>query len=293
MQKHPVLLAAIDDTDSRRPRWIPNNIDPPFDKGPHGSHPIIDSNICPVTCASQVAEVEDGKAQGFDLAHGPLWRVGFYQLRQEHPVTYFVALTIHHVVTDRMGALNIFEELMRQSGLPTGVIPPKQPLPPKAENTMRIQPSAPMTIKRGARWILNHKSSQKVTHGIGVKTMWPLPSRLKPSPGKPKVRHVQLDFRRDHSRVVERLEALGSQIGSVHSILHTSAVVALAAAASDSLFDTFSTETPVSLRSEKRKHPRIGGNYTGLIERSIPVSSLSSHTVASFTKKFNDYIHSS
>ena len=141
---------------------------------------------------------------------------------------------------------------MRQSGLPTGVIPPKQPLPPKAENTMRIQPSAPMTIKRGARWILNHKSSQKVTHGIGVKTMWPLPSRLKPSPGKPKVRHVQLDFRRDHSRVVERLEALGSQIGSVHSILHTAAVVALAAAASDSLFDTFSTETPVSLRSEKR-----------------------------------------
>ena len=300
MQKHPVLVAAIDDIDSRRSKWIPNNHDPPFVHNQFILHPILETEIYTVRSVTEVAEAEDTEAQGFNLAQGPLWRVKIYRRELGYPTTFFVAMTIHQVVTDSMGALNLFEEILWQpSDLPTTTseTTSKETLPPKAEKTMRIQPSVARTIQKGVQWIFNHKPSWKVPDWIGGKTKWPPLSRLRALPRNSNIGHACLDLGRDQDRVVdrvvERLEALGSQIGSVHAVLHTAAVIALAAAAYGDVYDTISTETPKSLRSEKRKHPRIGGNYTGLIERSIPVSSLGSHTMASFTNKFHNYIHSS
>jgi NRPS condensation-like uncharacterized protein len=291
MRIHSVLVAAIDDTDSRRPRWIPNNYDPPFITDQYMLHPVIDAESHAIMDVAEIANMEDVEAQAINLAQGPLWRVGIYN-RKLDPAIYYIALTIHHVVADGMGALNLFREILRPP--PSTDRPsPKQPLPPKAEKTMRIQPSIAGTIKKGVQFILNHKSSWKVTRGIGVITKWPPPDRLKAPPRRPDVSHFTLDLGNNQDRVAERLEALGSQIGSVHAVLHTAAVIALVAATSDDIFDTLSTETPKSLRSEDRTHPQIGGNYTGMIERSISPSTLASHTVASFTKNYHDYIHSS
>jgi hypothetical protein len=298
LRKHPVLAAAIDDTDSRRSRWILNDHDPPFDIHKYNQyqpHPIIDSELYSVTNVTDVAKIEDGEAQELNLATGPLWRVGVYRLKLESPATFFIAMTIHHVVTDSMGALNLYQDILWQPSwrfTTSSHAIPKHPLPPKAEKTMRIQPSIAGTIKKGVRHAINHRSSWKLTHRIGVKTKWPPPSLLKAPPRRSDMGHIALDLGEDQNRVVEWLEALGNQIGSVHAVLHTAAVIALAAVASDDACDTLSVETTKSLRSKERTHPRIGGNYTGLIERSIPLSSLGSHTMASFTKKFNDYIRS-
>ncbi|KAG9692107.1 hypothetical protein KCU95_g7539, partial [Aureobasidium melanogenum] len=209
MRIHPILVAGIDDTDIRRPKWRPNNDNPPFETNDPMVHPIIESGVFTVQSIAQVAEAEEAEAQGFNLANGPLWRIGVYELGNQPLSSYCVALTVHHIVTDN-------------------------------------------------------------------------------------VSHISVDFGKDQNRIVERLEALGHQIGTVHSVLHTAAVVALAAAVAtgNDTFDTIGTETPKSLRSEDRNHPRIGGNYTGMVERSIPLAKLKSETIASFTKKTNSYIHS-
>jgi len=292
MQRHPILVAGVDSTDSGRPRWVLNNNNPPFPLAPH---PIIKDEIYPVQDVAEVAKAEDAGAQAFNLAQGPLWRVAVYKLDRELSNTYYVALTVHHVVTDSMGALNLFKEILRQPpGFPATRTEPPIPnrsLPPRAEKTLTLHPSLSMAIKRGTRWALNHPLSWIVTNSIGAQIKWPPPSRMKTPPGESDIGYISLDLRRDHERVAERLEALGDGIGSVHSILHTAAVIALAAAAHDDVFDTLSTETPKSLRLGG--HPRIGGNYTGLIEKFIPRPKLRAHTVASFTKKFNDYLHSS
>lgn len=296
MRMHPVLVASIDDTDIRRPKWRPNNDDPPFATYDPTVHPIVYPEVVTVRTVAQVAEAEEAEAHAFNLAHGPLWRVGVYRLEHQPLNAYCIALTVHHIVTDGMGALTLFEEVMRQpSSVPTTSSQPRQqPMPPKAHKTMRIQPSIIGTMRKGARWILNHRLSTKVTHGLGATSKWPSPDLLKDKPRRSDVGHICVDFSKDQNRIVERLEALGHQIGTVHSVLHTAAVVALAAAVSteDHTFDTIGTETPVSLRSEGRNHPRIGGNYTGLVERSIPISKLKSETITSFTRDMNKYIHS-
>ncbi|CAD0090995.1 unnamed protein product [Aureobasidium mustum] len=290
MRLHPILVASIDNTDIRRPKWRPNNDDPPFE-----THEILEGAALAITVSSvgEIAEVEAAEAQAFNIASGPLWRVGLYRMKHQL-LDGYVALTIHHVVTDGMGALKLFEEVIRQpSSVPTTSSQPRQqPMPPKAHKTMRIQPSVINTVRKGARWILNHSS--KATQRFGATSKWPPTNLLKDQPRRPGVSHISVDFSKDQNRIVERLEALGHQIGTVHSVLHTAAVVALAAAVSDgdkNAFDTIGTETPMSLRSD-RKHPRIGGNYTGLVERSIPISKLKSETIASFTKAMNNYIHS-
>ncbi|CAD0093556.1 unnamed protein product [Aureobasidium vineae] len=301
MRLHPVLVASIDDSDIRRPKWLPNHEDPPFVTHDPMVHPIIGPEVDPVQCVTQVAETEDAEAQGFNLAQGPLWRVGIYQLTQQPLNGYFIALTVHHVVTDGIGALRLFEEVMWQpSAVPTTSSRPRlQPMPPKAHKTMRIQPSVAGTIRKGARWILKQRSSGssgKIMRGLGAITKWPPPELLKQQPRKPEVSHAAVDFGKDQNKIVERLEALGHQIGSVHSVLHTAAVVALAAAVSkgvdEDTFDTIGTETPMSLRIEGQ-HPRIGGHYMGLTERSTPLSSLRSETIASFTRHMDRYMHSS
>jgi NRPS condensation-like uncharacterized protein len=291
MREHPVLVAAIDDTDSRRLRWIINNNEPPFVTDQHLLHPVIDANRHPVSGPADVASIEDGEAQEFNLNQGPLWRVAVYKPKLRCPVTHYIALTVHHVVADSIGALNLFEDILRPHSVnhDPGL---ERSLPPKAKKTMRIQPSITGIIKKGVQSILNHKSSWKVTRGHGVTIKWPPPSLLKAPPRKPDVSHFSLDLRKDQHRVVERLEALGDHTGSIHSLLHTAAVIALTAATANDIFHTIDTETPKSLRSEDLTHPRIGGNYTGLIERSIPRWKLGRYTMASFTKKFNDYIHS-
>jgi hypothetical protein len=291
MREHPVLVAGIDDTDSRRPRWIINNNEPPLVTDQYLLHPVIDANRHPVSGAAEVASIEDAEAQEFNLAQGPLWRVAIYKPKLDYPAAHYVALTIHHAVTDSMGALNLFEDVLRPHSVNHNP-GPERSLPPKAKKTMRIQPSIAGIIKKGVRSILNHKSSWKVTGGHGVTIKWPPPSLLKAPPRKSDVSHISLDLRKDQYRVVERLEALGDHTGSVHSLLHTAAVIALTAATANDIFHNIDTETPKSLRSEDLTHPRIGGNYTGLIERSIPRWKLGRYTVASFTKKFNDYIHS-
>ncbi|KAG9895391.1 hypothetical protein KCU98_g12228, partial [Aureobasidium melanogenum] len=296
MRIHPILVAGIDDTDIRRPKWRPNDDNPPFETNDPMVHPIIESAVFGVQSIAQVAEAEEAEAQGFNLANGPLWRIGVYKLENQPLSSYCIALTIHHIVTDGMGALALFEEVMRPpSTIPiTSSRPRQQPIPPKAQKTMRIQPSIIGTIREGARWILNHRLSSKVTWALGVTSVWPPSNLLKARPRRLDVSHISVDFGTDQNRIVERIEALGHQIGTLHSVLHTAAVVALAAAVAtgNDTFDTIGTETPKSLRSEDRHHPRIGGNYTGMVERSIPIAKLKSETIASFTKKTNSYIHS-
>ncbi|KAK5999655.1 hypothetical protein QM012_005312 [Aureobasidium pullulans] len=290
LRTHPVLVSSIDNTDIRRPRWLLNNGYRPF-----AAEEIIEPQFVEVGSIAQMAEAEDAEAQAFSLTDGPLWRIGFYYLKHQ-PFDAYVALTIHHVITDGMGALGLFEEVMRQPfGVPTTSSQPRpQPMPPKAQKTIRVKPSVIGIVRKGARWILNHRLSSKVTHGLGATTKWPPTNLLKDNPRRPDVSYISVDFSKDQNRIVERLEALGHQIGTVHSVLHTAAVVALAAAFSSGnelhTFDTIGTETPMSLRSQR--HPRIGGNYIGLVERSIPISKLRSETIASFTKDMNDYIHS-
>lgn len=300
MHRHPILSAGIDDSNTCRPSWAVNNNNnnPPSEPGQPRRHPILDNDIYPVACVADVAKAEDRAAQAFNLAQGPLWRVATYRLERVYPHTHYIALTIHHAVTDGTGALNLFREVLRQPPgfSATPVVEPPVPrgiLPPKAEDTIRIRPSALTTVRRGASWALNHKPLWRVTRGIGARVKWPPSGRLRTPPGESDIRYVSLDLRKEQRQVAERLEALGDGIGSVHSVLHTAAVVALAAAAHDDVFDTINTETPKSLRSDFRTHPRIGGNYTGLVEKSFARDKLNSHTVASFTKKFNDYLHSS
>ncbi|KAG9892203.1 hypothetical protein KCU94_g13836, partial [Aureobasidium melanogenum] len=260
MRIHPILVAGIDDTDIRRPKWRPNNDNPPFETNDPMVHPIIESGVFTVQSIAQVAEAEEAEAQGFNLANGPLWRIGVYELGNQPLSSYCVALTVHHIVTDSMGALTLFEEVMRPpSTIPiTSSRPRQQPMPPKAHRTMRIQPSIIGTIRKGARWILNHRLSSKVTQALGVTSVWPPSNMLKARPRRPDVSHISVDFGKDQNRIVERLEALGHQIGTVHSVLHTAAVVALAAAVAtgNDTFDTIGTEMPKSLRSEDRNLPR-------------------------------------
>ncbi|KAG9960053.1 hypothetical protein KCU61_g6877, partial [Aureobasidium melanogenum] len=273
---HPILVAGIDNTDIRRPKWRPNNDNPPFETNDPMVYPIIESAVFGVQSIAQ--------------------RIGVYKLENQPLSSYCIALTIHHIVTDGMGALTLFEEVMRPpSTIPiTSSRPRQQPMPPKVHRTMRIQPSIIGTIGKGARWILNHRLSSKVTQALGITSVWPPSNLLKARPRRPDVSHISVEFGTDQNRIVERLEALGHQIGTVHSVLHTAAVVALAAAVAtvNDTFDTIGTEMPKSLRSEDRNHPRIGGNYTGMVQRSIPLAKLKSETIASFTKKTNSYIHS-
>lgn len=296
MRIHPVLVASIDNTDIRRPKWRPNHDDPPFTTYDPTVHPIVYPEVVAIRTVGQVAGAEEAEAQAFNLAHGPLWRVGVYRLEEQPLNTYCIALTVHHIVTDGMGALTLFDEVMRQpSSVPTTSSQPRQqPMPPKAHKTMRMQPSIVRTMRKGARWILNHRLSLKVTHGLGASSKWPPSNLLKDQPRRPNVSHISIDFSKDQNRIAERLEALGHQIGTVNSVLHTAAVVALAAAVrtDDHSFDTIGTEMPMSLRSDRRNHPRIGGNYTGLVERSIPISKLKSETITGFTRDTDKYIHS-
>lgn len=296
MRIHPILVASIDDTDIRRPTWRSNNNNPPFESHNSEFHPLVEPTVHKMQSIVQVVEAEEAEAQGFNLATGPLWRIGAYGLDNEPPNSYCVALTIHHIVTDGIGALALFEQVMRPPSKTsaTSARPRQQPLPPKAQKTMRIQPSVIGTIRKGACWLLNHRLFSKVTQGLGATKVWPPANLLKDRPRRPDVGHVSVDFGRDQNRIAERLEALGHQIGSVNSILHTAAVVALTAAVAtgNDTFDTIGTEIPMSLRTEDRNHPRIGGNYTGMVERSIPIAKLRSETIASFTKKTNNYIHS-
>lgn len=295
MRVHPILVAGIDDTDIRRPKWRPNNDNPPFESHNSIFHPIVESTVIKVQSIAHVVGAEEAEAQEFNLANGPLWRIGVYGLEDQPPNSYCVALTVHHIVTDAMGALTLFDEVMRPPPMiSTSGRPRPQPLPPKAQKTMRIQPSVIGTIRKGARWLLNHKMSSKVTQGLGATKVWPPSDLLKDGPRRADVGHISVNFGQDENRIVERLEALGHQIGTVHSIIHTAAVIALAAAVAtgNDAFDTIGTETPMSLRSEARNVPRIGGNYTGMVERSIPIAKLKSETIASFTKKTDNYIHS-
>ncbi|KAH0333521.1 hypothetical protein KCU81_g9844, partial [Aureobasidium melanogenum] len=296
MRVHPILVAGIDDTDIRRPKWRPNHDNPPFESNGSMFHPIVESTVIKVQSIAHVVGAEEAEAQGFNLATGPLWRIGVYGLDNEPPNSYCVALTIHHIVTDGMGALALLEQVMHPPSTTsaTSARPRQQPLPPKTQKTMRMQPSVMGTIRKGARWLLNHKMSLKVTQGLGATKVWPPSDLLKDGPRRADVGHISVNFGQDENRIVERLEALGHQIGSVHSVLHTAAVIALAAAVAtgDDTFDTIGTETPMSLRPEARNAPRIGGNYTGMVERSIPIAKLKSETIASFTKKTNNYIHS-
>jgi hypothetical protein len=170
MRGHPVLVAAIDDTDSRRLRWIINNKEPPFVTDSYLLHPVIDANRHSVSGPADVASIEDGEAQEFNLSQGPLWRVAVYKPNLRCSATHYIALTVHHVVADSMGALNLFEDILR----PHSVNPDpglERSLPPKAKKTMSIQPSVTGIIRRGVQSILNHKYSWKVTrrHGVSIK----------------------------------------------------------------------------------------------------------------------------
>ena len=105
MRLHPILVASIDNTDIRRPKWRPNNDDPPFE-----THKILEGAALAITVSSvgEIAEIEAAGAQAFNMASGPLWRIGLYKMKHQL-LDGYVALTIHHVVTDGMGALRLFD----------------------------------------------------------------------------------------------------------------------------------------------------------------------------------------
>lgn len=288
---HPILSATIDKRLTRHPCWKPHN--PQRRSG----RTIVDTEICFADGVDEIAAIEDRKGQSLDLDNGPLWRVGIYRTTLEAGDGQFVALTICHLLTDGMGALDLLRRIL-PNGLDHSKITPSKPsqLPPKAEDRIEFYQS-----KAERRKIRQAGSNDRYRLDSFMKDRdaWPTENDILERRSS-QVKHKSIDFGPNYpGQILDGLKSYYRNTtvpGSVHSVLHTAAVVALAAVGrrpstltwglGNQSVKLISTETPMSLRSYRLGHPSFGGNYVAPISKSFPTSEFGTCDVGEFTGRY-------
>lgn len=234
----------------------------------------------------------------------PLWSVALYE-DPEEPKSALVALSTHHVISDGKGSQAILQALLFGDGdattptatTPTGeatpstAVPRTQPqtIPPSSNKTLPMSPPffkliIPLALAKFVMPKLAPVIPPPVRRTYTRKPAWPgLRSKPngKPSKNEPDVRYLEREAPTRTTPALRLVSWAGQPlidgvkivsksngVKTVHSTIHASMVVALAAALkahSGSDAYVYASETPVDHRSPTALgHGRFTGNYIGV-----------------------------
>jgi hypothetical protein len=273
-------------------------------------------NVEPCTRASITEQLLlDGLVHGetFDFATGPLWKVQLatHAIRSssgDNDRKTSVTLIVHHILTDGVGARNLFAallteftaELRSQSTAavitgsktqPANVMArawTSMPFPPANEDTADIRPSYTRLLT--AIWSdVSPLLSKLIPPSVPllsllrptVYTIWPNPPERSPHLAAPRIASIHVP-----AAIIQGVKDVARQKGvkTLHPVMQAVTLVALQVLFLSRKSGTDKTNhstqvkvsTPASMRDAKLGHPRACGNYVAGFNHVYPVSSLQS-----------------